>query len=119
MKSLGGHFEGNITFDINEFYFEGLDRTRPSKILFISLSIVLTVLSILASYGIIWFERFGSDQKRIFSNQVIALVSWSTIAWYILVQPVDIFLYFYRPLPEAFCLFQLLLKNALVFQVST
>jgi hypothetical protein len=102
--------------DINQYYFKGLDEFRLSKILWIVTSINLSLMSILTSVGIIWFERFGSDRKRICINRIISSVSWATLAWYILVQPADIFLYFYRPLPEWYCFGKLILQNALVLQ---
>ena len=89
---------------------------RPLKIIWIVISIHLSLMSILTSIGIIWFERFGSDLKRICINRIISSVSWATLAWYILVQPADIFIYFYRPLPEWYCFFKLMLQNALVLQ---
>ena len=50
------------------------------------LSTVWTVLNIALYYGIIWFERFGSDKPRTLINQLFASVCWSGMFWMFLVQ---------------------------------
>ena len=42
--------------------FDGLFSNKTSKIVFIILSIILTFLSEIISFAMIWFERFGTDQ---------------------------------------------------------
>ena len=42
----------------------------------IVLSVLLSLIVILSLYGIIWFERFGSDSKRTLINQLFASVCW-------------------------------------------
>ena len=96
--------------------FSGLDEPRLSKWFLLTLSTLLSICNIVASLGIVWFERFGSDNKRIFGNKIVASISWAVIAWYVLVQPFEILLYFVRPLPEEFCYFSLILKNGLVVE---
>ena len=100
----------------NEIIFSGLDQSRPSKWIFIILSIILSLSNIFASFGIIWFERFGSDNKRIFANKVVSSISWAVIVWYLFVQPFEIVLYLFRPFSKEFCFLSLILKNGLVLQ---
>jgi hypothetical protein len=73
-------------------------------------------LNSLAFVGIIWFERFGSDLKRIFINRIVTSVAWSSMSWYILVQTTDMCLYFYRPLPELICFTNLVVRNTIIVQ---
>jgi hypothetical protein len=42
----------------------------------IVLSVLLSLIVIPSLYGIIWFERFGSDSKRTLINQLFASVCW-------------------------------------------
>ena len=53
----------NISEVINDEYFEGLFENRISKIVVVVVASVLTVVIFLATYGIIWFERFGSGKS--------------------------------------------------------
>ncbi len=101
----------------NIFFFDGLVENRPSKIVGIVLSSVLTAFAFLSAAGVIWFERFGSDLKRIFINKVVSSVCWSILAYCVFIQMSEIVFYFGHPLPELFCFFYLALKNALVFQL--
>ena len=43
---------------------------------------ILLVLTSAAAFGIIWFERFGSDLKRMFTNKMVSSICWSILAWY-------------------------------------
>ena len=97
-------------------YFGALNETRASKIIGILLAVLLMIINIFAFWGIIWYERFGSDLRRIFINQIVISVIWCSIAWLTLVQTSDILLYFFRPLPDLYCLFNLVLRNALMIQ---
>jgi hypothetical protein len=54
---------------------------RVSKIIALVLSIVLALLSLAAAFGIIFFERFGSDSKRILANKLVSAVCWAVMAW--------------------------------------
>ena len=103
---------------INEtHFFASLSDHRPSKIVGAILAPLLLSVNVLAFWGIIWFERFGSDLKRLFINQIVVSVAWSSIAWLVLIQTSDVLLYLYRPLPDLYCLFNIILRNALMIQV--
>ena len=59
----------NITVASEENFFKGLILNRPSKIAALIFSIIISLCTSLALFGIIWFERFGSDLKRMFINR--------------------------------------------------
>ena len=99
-----------------EHFFDGLNINRPSKLIAVFAAVLLMSLNSLALVGIIWFERFGSDLKRIFINRIVTSVAWSSMSWYILVQTTDMFLYFYRPLPELICFTNLVVRNTIIVQ---
>ena len=94
-------------------YFEGAFKDGHLK----TISIVATLFSVFflvpAGYGIIWYEKYGSDAKRILVNRLLTSACWTGIDMYFLIMPIDIARYIYGPLPELVCLFQLLHKNAL------
>ncbi len=107
----------NISEVINDEYFEGLFENRISKIVVVVVASVLTVVIFLATYGIIWFERFGSDLKRIFINKMVSSVCWTIMAWSVIIKIPDLVLYFHGPFPELFCDVHLILKNGTIVQI--
>ena len=70
----------------------------------------------MVTYSIIWFERFGSDLKRMFFNQTVSSVCWSIVAWIIFVQIPEMIRYFSTPFSLTFCFVHLWLKNTLQMQ---
>ncbi len=86
----------NVQNFTNEHFFDGLNINRPSKLIAVFAAVLLMSLNSLAFVGIIWFERFGSDLKRIFIDRIVTSVAWSSMSWYILVLTTDMFLYFYQ-----------------------
>ena len=107
---------GSKHFD--EILFTGLLEIRPSKIIGIVISILLTIITCCSAYSIIWFERFGSDLKRIFINKTVSFVCWRILLYFGVIQVTDWVLYFHQPLPEWFCFFHLILRNAIVIQAT-
>jgi len=49
------------------------------KSLAIIVSVLLTLIVLPSLYGIIWFERFGTDSKRTLINQLVASICWYLI----------------------------------------
>jgi len=98
----------------SEDFFEGLMENRLSKIFSIILASSLTFLVFSSACGIIWFEKFGSDLRRLFINKMLSSVCWSVVAMLILVQVPEIVFHFFLPFPEIFCRFYIVCKNATV-----
>ena len=51
-------------------HYVQLFENRPSKILCAILATLLSIASAFLCYGIVWFERFGNDQKRTLVNKL-------------------------------------------------
>ena len=97
--------------------FGGLFENRPSKILAIVFSFLSTSFAIFLFYGIVWFERFGTDNKRTLINKLVSSQCWSAIQYFAICQFIDILRYFVGPFPEWFCFFHLVLRNVIVIQI--
>ncbi len=50
-----------------------------TKTLVIIASFVVNLMSGIFMYSIIWYERFGSDRKRILTNKFVSMICWSAI----------------------------------------
>ena len=62
--------------------FADLYNKGSLQIVCIIVATILSVLTSAATFGIIWFERFGSDLKRMFTNKMVSSICWSILAWY-------------------------------------
>jgi hypothetical protein len=85
-----------------------------------NISIIFTTVSmpvcIVLFYGIIWFERFGSDNKRTLANKLFSMLCWSTICA-LLVCATDIVRYVVGPLPGYVCFIAVIARNAIRTQM--
>ena len=103
--------DGNVndTMDTNECdnwsrpYCEFHSRDF-SKISVILISLLVIVLTSLLLYGIIWYERFGADLKRILTNKLVSLICWNGILGISTTFVTDTTIYLFAPLPKSFCL---------------
>jgi hypothetical protein len=48
----------------------------------VAASVVLLIVNLVASSGIIFFEKFGSDGHRMFANKIVSYICWTATAWY-------------------------------------
>jgi hypothetical protein len=92
----------NATKESVDFYLE-VFKFNPLLICCLFISILATVLSPLFWYGIIWFERYGSDKRRTLLNMVTSMYCWTTIHFFVFVQSMETARFMYGPLPEFIC----------------
>ena len=45
-------------------YFGGLFEHRLSKVLIMSLSIILNIVSVTLCYSVVWYEKYGLDASK-------------------------------------------------------
>ncbi len=57
-----------------------------SKVLALTVSIILSFLVLPLLYGIIWYERFGTDLKRTLINQLFGSICWYLMISIIILQ---------------------------------
>ena len=110
---------GNFTsLDLKtENFFSGFFQARIPMILSVIFSLLSSSIVVVFLYGIIWFERFGTDNKRTFINKLVSSQCWSLILYFAFCQTADTFVYIVGPYPELLCFFILVIKNSLKAQV--
>jgi hypothetical protein len=107
----------NATSLLND-YFDGLHVNRPIKVAGIILSLLFFPIWILLMYSIIWYEKYGSDQKRTILNRLTSSICAVCISWCCFIQYPELFCYIFGPLPHWFCTYHYVMKNAIVIQLA-
>ncbi len=54
--------------------FSGFYKKDGLKNAIIGASILLNLVTFLSLYTIIWYERFGADNKRILTNKLVSMI---------------------------------------------
>ena len=67
-------------------------------------------------YGLVWYERYGTDLKRMLLNRLVSSICWTGFLYYSIPFSLDLVRYTFGPLPKSVCLGQLVFKNALHLQ---
>jgi hypothetical protein len=102
-------------------FFDKLTENNILKISSFLFLIISCIVSIPASYGIIWFEKFGSDHRRTIVNRLVSSMCWTFIIHIcFLVHLPEMFRYMYGPLPESWCFMSSVIRNdlSIVFVLS-
>ena len=99
-------------------FFHGLLENRTSKVLAILFSVLLSVLVSVSASGVIWYERFGSDLQRIFTNKMVSSVCWSILGFYGFTQLPELVFYLFPGFSDNVCFFYLILRNSIVIQIT-
>ena len=110
MYSLG---YSNVTSNHdNQNSFDGLLHNRISKILSVIFSFLTVPLVVALFYGIVWYERFGTDNKRTLINKLLASQCWASIQFYVICQTLDGISLIVGGLPGFICFCQVIMKNS-------
>jgi len=94
----------NLTRSCTDDFFCGVFENRPSKIVFMTFTIVTIPFVLLLLYSIVWYERFGLDVKRTIVNKLTSSFCWVGMQFILLVNIPDLGRYFFGPYSENFCL---------------
>jgi len=80
-------------------------------------SLVMIPVQLFAFFGLIWYEHNASDLTRVFINRMVTSVSWSAMAWIVLVQTPEMLRHIFGPFPVLLCRVQFVAKNATLIQI--
>jgi hypothetical protein len=100
----------------SEEYFCGTFENNPFKIISVIFSALSTPICILLLYGIIWFEKYGTDHKRTLANKLFSSLCWSLICA-LVVCSFDIIRYTFGPLPSILCFLAVIARNTVRTQI--
>jgi hypothetical protein len=100
----------------SEEHFCGVFENNPFKITSIIFAVLAMPVCVSLLYGIIWYEKFGTDQMGTLGNKLLSSLCWSSI-FGILVCYLDIIRYVIGPLPHSACFFITVARNAFKTQI--
>ena len=102
--------EAKLTASTSDNYFNTLLGNDVSKSIYILLCSVTIVLFTPLYYSVVWYERYGQDNKRTLLNQLSAFFCSIIIAYILLVMTGDVVIVLYGPFPEWYCNLHIFLK---------
>ena len=94
-----------------------LKETNTPLVLSLVLSVLVVIFSPPLLFAIIWFERFGSDEKRTILNMLVSMNCWNCIALVTLGQVPEIVIYSAGPLPPVFCYIHAVIRESIIASV--
>ena len=92
--------------------FSYLQENHFQKLISLSLSSFLTIFCIPLFYSFIWYEHFGSDQRRTLINRLFAFLWKIFIFYHIVIRVCEMAYSNVGHFPQWFCLIYSLLKGA-------
>ena len=95
-------------------YFGGLFEHRLRKVLIMSLSIILNIVSVTLCYSVVWYEKYGLDAKQTMLNRLFSLICWTGIEQLMFVTFPEWLRFMSGPVPKFPCWFHLIIKNGLM-----
>ena len=95
----------------SDIFFSGLLENRASKWIAISFSSLVVICFSPLFYAIIWYEKFGNNNKRTLVDLLLYLLLQMSLFYLVIIKTLDIFTYAIGNLPHLFCYGHVLLKE--------
>ena len=99
----------NQTLNATDFYPFMTDNNAV-KWAALAFSLLFTLTGPCALYSVIWFDRFGSDNKRTLLNMLFSQMCWTIIAYIFLAQIIEMTRYIVGPIFGIICFIQSLAR---------
>ena len=95
-------------------YFSGLLNDNWWKTVGLTISCFGIIASPLILFSIIWFEKYGNDNKRTLLNMFVSLYCWAVIEFVLFVQVPETARFLIGPLPPFVCRLHAFLRGSIV-----
>jgi hypothetical protein len=94
--------------------FETLESYSLHKQAVIIVSVVSSIISVPVAYSLIWYERFGSDNRRTLINKLLSAICWYGMVFCSSSQLAYAFRFYYGPLPQVICFWLVLARKIII-----
>ena len=91
-----------------------LNADNFSKYVSPILALIMVLFLIPLFYSIIWYEKYGTNDKQTIVNQFFSAICWNFIAWNLSIQMLAIFRFIIGPMNIYICVFSLFTRRTLV-----
>ena len=108
--------EQNLQISKSFDLYSGLTESNLPLILSLIFACLTSIIIPIFLFSIIWYEKFGTDNRRTLLNKLHVCGCWCSLEYIMLAQPIDIIRYLYGPLPKHLCLLARIIKSAIFFQ---
>ena len=120
--NMGLVVDDDVNFNITSFnatgdFFEMLYFPRASKFIIMTSAFILVSFNLVLLYGVIWFERFGSDLKRTLVNKFVASICWATAGIIVFGHGLTLTRFLFGPLPRPVCWMRTLFLSSAVTSI--
>ena len=110
-KSLKENPATNLTI------LDGVNHHKTFKVTILTFAVLINSINICLAYGIIWFVKYATNNKRTLVNKILAAIFWIGIHYFLFCQYSDTFQFIFGPFSENYCILQAALKTCLKHQV--
>ena len=93
-------------------FYSKVFEFNPLLVCCLLISILALIIGPLLLYCIIWFERYGTDQRRTLLNMFTSMYCWVMIQFFVFVHSTEIARVIFGPLPEFICHLQFISRFA-------
>lgn len=104
----------NFSLDSQKDYFLFMTNSSLLRNICVVFSCICLIVGPLALYSIIWFEKFGSGQKRTLLNMLFSMTCWICIGFAVFVYLPETIRFIYGPFPEIICSANTVLRHSFV-----
>ena len=101
----------NESSDLN--FYASLTDDKTSLTVCLTFAISVSIVVPIFLYGIIWYDRCGTDNKRTLLNKFTSLACWAGIEYLVFVQTSENVRYLFGPLPTKFCFFARIIRSVI------
>ena len=99
-------------------YYAILMESNPlSRYTAALMATVLIIILIPLLYSIIWYEKYGANNRQTIINQFLSTLCWNSIIWHSTVQMTSVIRHIYGPLNNDLCLVTLFTRRTLVTNI--
>ena len=102
MNCSADSFNGSLSQDL----FPSLTENNPARLIAWSFALISTIIAPPIFYFIIWFERYGNDNKRTLINMFVSMYCSTLIGFLCTSQVLELVRFSYGPLPGPICFLQ-------------
>jgi hypothetical protein len=115
--SVGMGFHNSTHNESTNLVFHGLLQTSSHKLLIVGIALFLTLLGELLTSGGIWYDYCTSNTYKTLVHRISTAIAWMILIMIPVLEVLDVMRFLFGPMPELFCLFNIIFRNTIKTQM--